>query len=120
VSYEFDSGRARDAERGLRKTTLHMQGTTARRPSMYGPFTAVAGAGALILGLAIVDERVRTQIGRVLSGRAPSSEIASIGTQLQELLGVAWQAIQDQSVENAPLVIFSIAALVLVAWMTRT
>ncbi len=97
-----------------------MQGTTAHRPSIYGPFTAAAGAGALILGLAIVDERVRTQIGRVLSGRAPSSEIASFGTQLQELLRVAWQAIQDQSVENAPLVIFSIAALVLVAWMTRT
>jgi hypothetical protein len=97
-----------------------MHGNAARRPSIYGPFTAVAGAGALILGLAIVDERVRTQIGRVLSGRAPSTEIASIGTQIQELLKIAWQAIQDQSVENAPLVIFSIAALVLVAWMTRT
>lgn len=99
---------------------MHMQGTAARRPSIYGPFTAVAGAGALILGLAIVDERVRTQIGRVLSGRAPTSEMASIGAQLQDLLKIMWQAIQDQSVENAPLVIFSIAALVLVAWMTRT
>ena len=97
-----------------------MQGAAARRPSIYGPFTAVAGAGALVLGLAIVDERVRTQIGRVLSGRAPTSEIASVGAQLRELLNVMWQAIQDQSVENAPLVIFSIAALVLVAWMTRT
>ena len=97
-----------------------MQGTAARRPSFYGGFTAIAGAGALILGLAIVDERVRTQIGRVLSGRAPTSEIASIGAQLQQLFAVMWQAIQDQSVENAPLVIFSIAALVLVAWMTRS
>ena len=97
-----------------------MPGTAARRPSIYGPFTAIAGAGALILGLAIVDERVRVQIGRVLSGRAPSSEIASIGAQLQDLLRIMWQAIQDQSVENAPLVIFSIAALVLVAWMTRS
>ena len=96
-----------------------MQGA-ARRPSIYGGFTAVAGAGALILGLAIVDDRVRTQLGRVLSGNAPSSEIASIGAQIQELLRIAWQAIQDQSVENAPLVIFSIAALVLVVWMTRT
>jgi hypothetical protein len=97
-----------------------MQGTAARRPSIYGGFTAVAGAGALILGLAIVDDRVRTQLGRVVSGHAPSSEIASIGAQIQDLLRITWQAIQDQSVENAPLVIFSIAALVLVVWMTRT
>ena len=96
-----------------------MQGA-ARRPSIYGGFTAVAGAGALILGLAIVDDRVRTQLGHVQSGRAPTSEIASIGAQIQDLLRITWQAIQDQSVENAPLVIFSIAALVLVVWMTRT
>ena len=82
--------------------------------------TAVAGAGALILGLAIVDERVRAQLGRVVSGRPPTEEIVSFGAQLQDLLNVLWQGVQDQSVENAPLVIFSVAALVLVVWMTRT
>ena len=87
---------------------------------MMGGVTAVAGAGALIVGLAIVDERVRTQLGRVVSGRPPTEEIASFGEQLKQLLNVLWQGIQDQSVENAPLVIFSVAALVLVVWMTRT
>ena len=87
---------------------------------MLGGVTAVAGAGALILGLAIVDERVRTQLGRVVSGRPPTEEIVSFGAQLQDLLNVLWQGVQDQSVENAPLVIFSVAALVLVVWMTRT
>jgi len=87
---------------------------------MLGGFTAVAGASALALGLAIVDERVRTQMGRVLSGRPPTAEITSLGVQVQELLRVTWQAIQDQSIENAPLVVFSVAALVLVVWMTRT
>jgi hypothetical protein len=87
---------------------------------MLGGFTAVAGAGALIVGLAIVDERVRTQLGRVVSGRPPTEEIVSFGAQLKQLLNVLWQGVQDQSVENAPLVIFSIAALVLVVWMTRT
>ena len=46
---------------------------------MLGGFTAVAGAGALVLGLAIVDERVRAQMGRVLSGRPPTAEITSLG-----------------------------------------
>ena len=87
---------------------------------MLGGVTAVAGAGALILGLAIVDERVRAQLGRVVSGRPPTEEIVSFGAQLQQLLNVLWQGVQDQSVENAPLVIFSVAALVLVVWMTRT
>jgi hypothetical protein len=87
---------------------------------MLGGFTAIAGLGARVLGLAIVDERVRFQLERVFSGRAPTAEIRSIGAQLQDLLRVTWQAVQDQSVENAPLVIFSVAALVLVLWMTRT
>ena len=87
---------------------------------MLGGVTAVAGAGALIVGLAIVDERVRTQLGRIVSGRPPTEEIVSFGAQLKQLLNVLWQGVQDQSVENAPLVIFSIAALVLVVWMTRT
>ena len=87
---------------------------------MMGGVTAVAGAGALIAGLAIVDERVRMELGRVFSGRAPTAEIRSFTNQVEDLLRVTWQAVQDQSVENAPLVIFSIAALVLVVWMTRT
>ena len=87
---------------------------------MLGGFTAVAGAGALVLGLAIVDDRVREQLGRVLSGRPPTAEVVSLGDTFQDLVRVTWQAVQDQSVENAPLVIFSVAALVLVVWMTRT
>ena len=65
---------------------------------MLGGFAAVAGAGALVLGLAIVDERVRTELGLVLSGRPPTTEITSLGSQAQGLLRVTWRAIQDQDV----------------------
>lgn len=87
---------------------------------MIGGVTAIGGAGALIVGLAIVDDRVRVELGRVFSGRPPTAEIKSLAGQVEDLLRITWHAIQDQSVENAPLVIFSIAALVLVVWMTRT
>jgi hypothetical protein len=87
---------------------------------MMGGVTAVAGAAALIVGLAIVDERVRRELGRVFSGQPPTAEIKSLTTQVEDFLRITWHALQDQSVENAPLVIFAIAALVLVAWMTRT
>jgi hypothetical protein len=91
-----------------------------RRPSMFGGVTAIAGIGALVLGLAILDDRVREQLARAFRGKAPTGEIAAVGSSFQQLMAVTWQAIADQSIENAPLVVFSIAALVLVVWMTRT
>ncbi len=91
-----------------------------RRPSFFGGATAIGGVTALVLGLAILDERVRLQLARVFSGKGPTDEIASVGNSFQQLMSVTWQAIADQSIENAPLVVFSIAALVLVVWMTRT
>jgi hypothetical protein len=97
-----------------------MQGTTMRRPSMFGGVTAMAGIVALVVGLAAVDDRVRLQVSRILSGRPPTGEIASLGNQVEDLFRVIWRGIADQSVENAPLVVFSVAALVLVVWMTRT
>jgi hypothetical protein len=97
-----------------------MQGTTMRRPSIFGGVTAIAGISALVLGLAIVDDRVRVQLARVLSGKPPTDEIASVGNSFTQLMSVTWQAVADQSIENAPLVVFSVAALALVIWMTRT
>ena len=91
-----------------------------RRPSLFGGATAMGGVAGLIIGLAVLDERVRMQLTRIFSGNMPSNEIATIGGQFQQLMVVTWQAIADQSVENAPLVVFSVAALVLVVWMTRT
>ena len=87
---------------------------------MFGGLTAIVGVSALVLGLAILDERVRAQLARVFSGKAPTGEIAAVGNSFQQLMAVTWQAIADQSIENAPLVVFSVAALVLVVWMTRT
>jgi hypothetical protein len=87
---------------------------------MFGGVTAVAGISALVLGLAVLDERVRVQLARVFSGKAPTDEIASVGNSFKDLMTVTWRAVADQSIENAPLVVFSVAALVLVVWMTRT
>ena len=91
-----------------------------RRPSMFGGVTAIAGIGALVLGLAILDDRVRIQLGRLFTGKGPTAEIASVGNSFKDLMTVTWQAVADQSIQNAPLVVFSVAALVLVVWMTRS
>jgi hypothetical protein len=88
---------------------------------MSGVITATGGICALVAGLAIIDERVRGQLASMVTNRpAASSELASVGDRLQDFLFVATQAVTDQSIEHAPLVIFALAALVLVLFMTRT
>jgi hypothetical protein len=75
---------------------------------------------ALVLGLAAIDARVRAQVANVLSGRGPSGELVEAGGRMQDLAAVMLQAIQDQSIEHAPLVIFAVAAMILVLFMLRT
>jgi hypothetical protein len=97
-----------------------MNGTRTRRRSVFGGFTAVAGLCALVASLAIMDERVRDEISRVVSGHAPSGEIVTLGAQAQDMATVLIQAARDHTMAHAPLVIFAVAALVLVLFMTRT
>ncbi len=82
--------------------------------------TAGGGLLALVLGLALVDERVRERISRLFVARTASGEIASAGARLQALAETLTIAVRDQSIEQAPLVIFALAAIVLVLFMLKT
>ena len=97
-----------------------MPSTSIRRSSFSGPLTAVGGVSVLVLGLAAIDERVRGQIVSLLRGGAPSAELASVGDQLENLAMTLLQTLRHQSIEHAPLVIFALAAMVLVLFMLRT
>ena len=85
-----------------------------------GALTAIGGVFALGIGLAAIDDRVRAQITHLASGTGPSSEIVSISARVQDLAFVALNAVRDQSFDHAPLVIFALAAMVLVLFMLRT
>ena len=75
---------------------------------------------ALILMLAAFDTRVRDQISlRVGAGR-PSAQVAEAGTMVRDLAAVLFAAARDQSIAHAPLVLFVLAATVLVLFMLRT
>ena len=90
------------------------------RRHLTGGFTATAGVTAVIVGLAAMDDRVRDQLAHLFSGREASGEIVTAGAYLQTFVTVVIQAVRDQSIEHAPLVIFALAALVLVLFMLRT
>ena len=85
-----------------------------------GKLSAAGGLVALVIGLAAIDDRVRGHVVRLFDGRGPSPEITTLGAQLQSLVFVVIQAVKDQSIEHAPLVIFGLAATVLVLLMLRT
>jgi hypothetical protein len=90
----------------------------ARR--MSGGLVAAGGLCALVAGLALIEERVPQQIARVFATRAPTPELSSGGRFLHELTVIVLQAVRDQTIEHAPLVIFGLAAVILVLLMTRT
>ncbi len=89
-----------------------------RRP-VFGGLTAAGSVGALIAGLAVIDPRVRDEIASLFS-QGSSGELVETGTRVKEIVSVLLLAVRDQSIEHAPLVIFTLAALVLVTFMLRT
>lgn len=85
---------------------------------------AIISVGALIILLVLlvsVDDRVRERVsGGVFGGAPSSSELVGAGKEVTGLVTIVVEAVKDQSVEHAPLAIFTVAAIVLVLFMVRT
>jgi len=90
-----------------------------RRP-FAGAWATAGGLCALLIGLAAIDDRVREQIARAFTSRGPADEIATFGSRVNDMAMIAAQAMRDQSIEHAPLVIFALTAGILLVLMTRT
>jgi len=73
----------------------------------------------LIAMLAAFDGRVREQISLRVSGQ-PAAQVASAEATVRNLASVVILAARDQGIEHAPLVIFVLAATVLLLFMLRT
>jgi hypothetical protein len=78
------------------------------------------GALALVLALVMLDDRVRDQINTVFDARHPAASLSGVGSRVSEILSIVAMAMREQSLEHAPLVIFAVAATVLVVFMLRT
>jgi hypothetical protein len=87
----------------------------------FGEALISAGAlVALILMLAAFDGRVREQISLRIGPGHTSTQVANAGVMVRDLTSVVADAVRDQSIDHAPLVIFVLAATVLVLFMLRT
>jgi hypothetical protein len=78
------------------------------------------GALALLLSaLVLFDDRVRDQLSFRISNH-PSAQLTAAGEQVRNMTEVIIDAIRDQSIQHAPMLIFVLAAVVLVLFMLRT
>lgn len=89
------------------------------RPAISDVMMTAGSALVLVIALVVFDDRVREQVSMRLEAR-PAEQFASAGHQVRSLTAVVVQAARDQSIEHAPLVIFTLAATVLVLFMLRT
>ena len=72
----------------------------------------------LLVLLVSVDPRVREQLSGVWTPGAPVA--ASVSSQVRNVTSVVMSAARDHSIDQAPLMIFALAATVLVLFMLRT
>jgi hypothetical protein len=85
--------------------------------------SVAAAAGSLtivVLGMAVMNARVREQLRHLLDGPRPSPDTLSTAYRMQDAVMVALDAMRDQTIEHAPLTIFALAATVLLLFMLRT
>ena len=73
----------------------------------------------LLMMLVTIDPRVREQMSGLWGGAGPSA-VTSVSSQVRQASTVVLSAARDHSIDNAPLVIFALAATVLVLFMLRT
>lgn len=73
----------------------------------------------LLLMLVTIDPRVREELSGVW-GSSGSSAVTSVHNQVRMAATVVLSAAADHGVDNAPLMIFALAATVLVLFMLRT
>lgn len=74
----------------------------------------------LVLALVLLDDRVRDQISAVVDPHHPGTALAEMGQRISQIAAIVAVAARNQSIDHAPLVIFALAATVLVLFMLRT
>ena len=91
-----------------------------RKRAIGDALISVGALCALIGLLAAFDARVREQISLRVGAGQPAAQVAHAEAAVRNLATVVFVAARDQSIEHAPLVIFVLAATVLLLFMLRT
>jgi hypothetical protein len=88
--------------RGLRETT-----------------TSALSLAIVLTALVSFDPRVRVRFWS-LFGDPGAGMLTPIGDRLGDLGSAVWMAVRDQSIDNAPLMVFGVVSVALVVFMLRS
>lgn len=78
---------------------------------------SIGALGALLTTIALVDDRVREQVSMRFSGHTVSDELHGVSLHARAIADVVMMAARDHGLEHGPVVLFAIAAVVLVVLM---
>ena len=81
--------------------------------------TSALSFSIVLAALVSIDPRVRERFWSLFVDPRGGA-LSPLGDRLGDLGGVLLAAARDQSIENAPLLIFSVVGVMLVAFMLRT
>lgn len=81
--------------------------------------TSALSFGIVLTALVSFDPRVRVRFWS-LFGDSGGGVLSPLGDRLGDLGSALWMAARDQSIENAPLLIFSVVGVMLVVFMLRS
>jgi len=81
--------------------------------------TSMAGFGAVLVTLIVLDDRVARQLA-IMFRRAPERELVVMRDWLESLGSAVALAARDQSIDHAPMLVFTAVAILLVIFMVRT
>lgn len=90
--------------------------TTTMKIGIKQKLLSAAVFAGILFALASVDERVHDRFRELLSGGGLSPWTG----RLTDLVGAVGGAVRNQSIENAPIVVFAAVSAVLVLFMWRT
>jgi hypothetical protein len=80
---------------------------------------SILALSVLLVMLLSVDPRLRDQVQTTIN-TPPTSTIRSVTNDVRDMSKVVVRAAEDRSLANGPMVIFGLAATVLVVFMLRT
>jgi hypothetical protein len=80
---------------------------------------SAAGFVAVLAALVVLDPRVAHRLSHVVA-RGPAGELRGVADQAGSLGSALLMALKDQSVDHAPMLVFTAMAVLLVGFMVRT
>lgn len=89
------------------------------RRTISDALISIGALAALLVTLIAFDDRVRDVVSLRFSTGA-SADLVGAGTQIRDIGAVLLDVARDQSMQHAPLMMFVLAATVLVMFMVRT